>query len=130
VRKVYTEETYKEKIHQLWEEVFWAASHPTRLHILTVLYGFHSESLPQNSIYFTDLRDKLGLENSEMVYHLKLLQKAGLVENVYPAGERNTNRSSVYEITPKGIEILESLRIPEMLQHALQEKTSNDETLD
>jgi len=106
----------KEEILKLWKNVFWSISHPTRLAILTLLYGYDEKSLPPNSLYFSDLKKGLKIEKSELVYHLKLLQKAGLITNMYPPGERRKNRYSVYRLTSKGINILESLKIPKMLE--------------
>jgi DNA-binding HxlR family transcriptional regulator len=57
---------------------------------------------------YSTLRQKTGLTNGRMNYHLKILTSAGMIRNFLFVNEQ-TGYSSYYEVTPLGKSVIEGI---------------------
>lgn len=78
--------------------VYAALSDKKRMELLLRLYDLNGE------MSFKELKKALRLPSGTLNYHLRLLERAGLIENVL---ERRSETFSQYKLTEKGREIIE-----------------------
>jgi len=96
---------YSQLYHDLSTEL-GALSHPTRLSILLTLYV--SEHIPSSrSVYYSKLCEVYGIKDALMTYHLKRLEKAGLIQK--KNAENLDIRYRVYSATEKGKKLISDL---------------------
>jgi len=97
------EKTYlsKKDIKELREKlaIYRALDNDDRLNILFTI-------AKEPGISFNDISRKTGIEKPLLAYHLGLLKHVGLVEMRY---QKRSKKSTMYNLTDKGKEILEKL---------------------